>query len=30
MAANRIITLVKDRACIDDGFRGSENILDIP
>ena len=26
MAANRIITLVKDRACIDDGFCGSENI----
>ena len=30
MAANGIITLVKDRACIDDGFRGSEDILHDP
>src|SRR5271165_3975645 len=30
MASDRIITLVKDRACIDDGFRGSENILHDP
>jgi hypothetical protein len=30
MAANRIITLVKDRTRIDDGFRGSENILHDP
>src|ERR1035441_4970701 len=30
MAANSIITLVKDRARIDDGFRGSENILHDP
>src|SRR3984957_20393608 len=30
MAPNRIISLVKDRACIDDGFRGSENIFHDP
>jgi hypothetical protein len=30
MAANRIIALVKDRARIDEGFRGSENILHDP
>jgi hypothetical protein len=30
MTSNCIITLVKDRARIDDGFRGSENILHDP
>ena len=30
MAADRVIALVKDRTRIDDGFRGSENILHDP